>query len=131
MALEHSLIAALPLTLGLSLLQPAIAGDNGTNASPLTSPALPLGNALPDAGVPEGYLFNLRPMGLQLGSALANDGVYLTGRTLQQAIGITSGGLKRERFIRDSTSLALISTCIGSRGYKEVLSIFSWMILPA
>ena len=73
----------------------AFAGsDIGTNASPLSiPPALPA-TPYPDSGVPEGYFFNLRPIGKPLGQYLADHGVYLTGRTLQQAIGVTNGGLK-------------------------------------
>lgn len=66
------------------------ASDIGTAASPLSQP--PASPALPDSGVPEGYFFNLRPYGKPVGDWLADHGIYLTGRTLQQGIGLTSGG---------------------------------------
>ena len=75
--------------------QQALAGqsDIGTSASPLGLPPGPP-TAYPNSGVPEGYFFNLRPYGKPVGDWLADNGIYLTGRTLQQGIGFTSGGLK-------------------------------------
>lgn len=73
-------------------------GDSGTNSSPLTRPTHTPAQAYPntaEGAAEQGYLFNLRPYGLALGQDLANYGIYLNGRTLQQAVDLTSGGLKR------------------------------------
>jgi carbohydrate-selective porin OprB len=74
--------------------QQALAGqsDIGTSASPLSIPPVLPATPYPDSGVPEGYFFNLRPYGKPVGDYLADKGIYLTGRTLQQGIGLTSGG---------------------------------------
>src|ERR1700722_1101007 len=76
--------------------QQALAGqsDIGTSASPLGIPPGPP-TAYPDSGVPEGYFLNLRPYGKPIGDYLADKGIYLTGRTLQQAIGLASGGVRQ------------------------------------
>ena len=71
-------------------------GDRGTNTSPLSRPAAPA--SLPNAGTEGGYLFNLRPLGLKFGQELADKGIYLTGRTLQQSISEVGGGIKRGTF---------------------------------
>ncbi len=72
--------------------------DSGTNASPLTKPAAPPASPYPASGTPQGYLFNLRPVGEDLGKKLADQGIYLTGRTLQESISQTSGGRKQGTF---------------------------------
>jgi porin len=73
-------------------------GDIGTTANPLTRPTHTTPLSYPDTleGAREqGYLFNLRPYGLKLGQDLASYGIYLNGRTLQQMVDLTNGGLKR------------------------------------
>jgi porin len=73
---------------------PNVGSDTGTNASPLTRPPAPPSEPYPN-DASQGYLFNLRPIGENFGAALASDGIYLTGRTLQEAVGETSGGIKQ------------------------------------
>jgi porin len=92
------LAVAVPLTVvaAVGASQGALAGsDIGTNASPLSVPPASPATPYPDSGVPEGYFFNLRPYGKPIGDYLADKGIYLTGRTLQQAVGLTSGGLRK------------------------------------
>ncbi|WP_158811854.1 carbohydrate porin [Beijerinckia sp. L45] len=99
MKIYKSIVAASFLTVSIDSVsaQQAQRGSNGTNDSPLTKPSQP-SSPYPDSGTPDGYLFNLRPLGAALGRDLADQGIYLTGRTLQQAIGDTSGGRKQGAF---------------------------------
>lgn len=82
------------------------AGDKGTNASPLTQPpSQPANPAASDAS--QGYLFDLRPIGSNLGAELASHGVYITGRTINEGLGNASGGLKHGAFYEGYTSLGV------------------------
>ena len=93
--------------------------DRGTNAAPQTRPAAAPATPLPNSGTAGGYFFNLRPIGLDFGQQLADKGVYLTGRTLQQSISEVGGGLKRETFYEGFNLLGVdldINRILGIKG---------------
>ncbi|MEJ0050995.1 MAG: carbohydrate porin [Methylovirgula sp.] len=78
--------------------------DQGTTASPLTIPGHPPPpSTLTDQE--QGYFFNLTPYGAQIGQDLADRGIYITGRTLEEGIGAASGGFHRGTFYEGYTSL--------------------------
>ena len=62
---------------------------------------------LPDSGTQGGYLFNLRPLGADLGRGLADDGVYLVGRGLYEGLGNVSGGVERGAFAEGFTAFGV------------------------
>lgn len=92
--------------------------SKGTSDSPLVQPtqaALPL----PNAGASQGYLFNLRPFGEDIGKSLAARGIYLTGRTIDEGFGNVSGGLKRGGLYEGYTSFGVdldMNTIAGIKG---------------
>ncbi|MEJ0093169.1 MAG: carbohydrate porin [Methylocella sp.] len=88
-----AVIAAASLCFGFAA-EAQEGSDIGTNASPLTQPPtqdLPL----PNEGLSRGYFFNLRPLGEDIGRKLADQGIYLTGRTFNEGFANVSGGIKR------------------------------------
>lgn len=83
------------------------ADDKGTSASPLIV-APPAANPLPDqGGQDQGYLFNLRPYGAELGQLLADKGIYLTGHTFNEGFSDVSGGIKRGSLYEGYTSFGV------------------------
>ncbi len=67
------------------------------------SPALPS----PSFDESQGYFFNLQPIGRPLGEELANHGVYITGRTINEGFSDVSGGLKRGTLYEGFTLLGV------------------------
>jgi carbohydrate-selective porin OprB len=92
-------MAALILSPALAVAQ---AQPNQTQPSLLIPIEPP--DQLPDSGTQGGYLFNLRPLGADLGRKLADDGVYLVGRGLYEGLGSVSGGVKRGVFAEGFTA---------------------------
>ncbi|MDB5404405.1 MAG: hypothetical protein JWQ55_6423, partial [Rhodopila sp.] len=68
--------------------------QTGTTVPSLLIPLEPP-EALPPSGTQGGYLFNLRPLGVDFGRALADDGIYLVARDLSEVLGNVSGGRKQ------------------------------------
>ncbi len=89
---ELAVSATVACSTVVAIAQPL--SNQGTGDSPLAeSPKAD--THFPDVATPPGYFFNLRPIGTDLGQILADKGVYLNGRTLNEAFGNTSGGVKR------------------------------------
>jgi porin len=78
--------------------------QTGTSAPSLLIPIEPT-EALPPSGTQGGYLFNLRPLGADLGRALADDGFYLVARNLSEGLGNVSGGRKQGGSFEGYTAL--------------------------
>jgi len=77
---------------------PALAqGQSGTNLPSLLIPLEPP-ESLPASGTEGGYFFNLRPLGADFGSTLANYGIYLEARDLSEVLSNVSGGAERGTF---------------------------------
>ena len=53
----------------------------------------------------QGWLFNLTGAGQDIGPALADNGIYLTGRYLGEALDETNGGRKQGTFYEGFTSV--------------------------
>ena len=70
--------------------------QSGTTAPPppLLIPLEPPEN-LPASGTEGGYLFNLRPLGADLGRALADEGIYIVSKDLSEGLANVSGGRKQ------------------------------------
>jgi len=69
-------------------------------APPATSLKIPIEptETYPASGTSDGYLFNLRPLGSDLGGLLADHGVYLVGKSVSEEMGAVAGGIKRGGF---------------------------------
>jgi carbohydrate-selective porin OprB len=89
------------------ILFPVLAEAQVQTGTPEPSLLIPLEppEALPPSGTQGGYLFNLRPLGADLGHALADDGFYLVARNLSEGLGNVSGGLKRGGSFEGYTTL--------------------------
>ena len=105
-----SLQALLCFLLAAVTLFPGTGGAQ-QNPSGSTAPALliPLEppDALPDSGTAGGYVFNLRPLGLEAGRRLADHGVYPILRNLSEVLGNVSGGIQRGGSYQGLTLLGL------------------------
>jgi porin len=89
------------------ILVPAIAEAQvqaGPTAPSLLIPLEPP-EALPPSGTQGGYLFNLRPLGVDFGRALADNGIYLVARDLSEVLGNVSGGRKQGGSFEGYTTL--------------------------
>lgn len=90
--------ALLRLLLAAAILFPGTVGaqqnPSGSTAPSLLIPLEPP-EALPNSGTAGGYFFNLRPLGLDLGRRLADNGVYPVLKNLSEVLGNVSGGVKR------------------------------------
>ncbi|MEJ0093188.1 MAG: carbohydrate porin [Methylocella sp.] len=102
----HRLFTILMLSVSF-IAQAEAQSDEGTAASPTAQPALPPVEPYPAEGVSEGYLFNLRPWGRDLGKTLADQGIYITGRTINEGYANISGGLQRGWLYQGYTSLGV------------------------
>jgi porin len=102
------LIARLLVAVAL-VLTPALAiaqAQSSQTLPPLLIPIEPP-DQLPPSGTQGGYLFNLRPLGAELGRQLADDGVYLVGRGLYEGLGNVSGGVQRGAFAEGFTAFGV------------------------
>jgi porin len=95
--------------IAVMILTPGLATAQVEPPATLPSLLIPLEptEALPPSGTQGGYLFNLRPLGVDLGRKLADDGVYLIGRGLYEGLGNVSGGLQRGASFEGLTSFGV------------------------
>jgi porin len=97
------------LMLAMLILLPAAAEaqvQSGTTAPSLLIPLEPPEN-LPTFGTEGGYLFNLRPLGADLGRALADQGIYIVSKDLSEGLANVSGGRKQGASFEGYTTLGL------------------------
>ncbi|HEY2051664.1 MAG TPA: carbohydrate porin [Caulobacteraceae bacterium] len=97
------------LVMAALVLSPAVAiaqAQPSQTLPPLLIPIEPP-DQLPDSGTQGGYLFNLRPLGADLGRKLADDGVYIVGRGLYEGLGNVDGGVKRGVFAEGFTAFGV------------------------
>lgn len=81
-----------------------LANPASTSDSPLAQPTYV---APRHSAAFEDYLFDLRPLGKPLGRSLASQGIYVTGRSIDEGFGNVSGGLKRGGLFEGFTSLGV------------------------
>lgn len=97
------------LVMAALVLTPALAIAQAQSSQTLPALLIPIEppDQLPDSGTQGGYLFNLRPLGADLGRKLADDGVYLVGRGLYEGLSNVSGGIKRGAFAEGFTAFGV------------------------
>ncbi len=99
------LAAGLSLARGpAALAAPRPDGVDPLAPTPLAIPIEPI-EPLPEAGTPDGTLFNLRWVGADAGRGLADHGIYLVARDLSEEMGEVDGGIKRGGFFEGYTAV--------------------------
>ncbi len=84
--------------------------STGVEAQVLRDTGAPLANtksAPAPIQYPDDYFFNLQPLGAGLGRSLANYGVYINGRTFNNAVEQPSGGVRKGTFYEGYTLLGV------------------------
>ncbi len=96
----YQLLGAMALSACFSIGAQAQSNSNdvGIGASPLLQPAHPAEPYPAPGVVSQGYFFNLRGLGTDLGKTLADYGIYLNGRTINEGIGNIAGGNQKGVF---------------------------------
>ena len=88
---------------------PAVAQTQATPGTTAPSLLIPLEPppTSPASGTQGGYTFNLRPLGVNLGRTLADNGVYIVAKNLAEPLGNISGGVKRGGSFEGLSNLGL------------------------